>query len=360
MSNAVTRRMIAAYFQDATPVMFLSGFFQTPSINFHNSEEVEIDIQRSDEDVATVITDLSTGANVNSFDGYTNKSFKPPVYDESAPINAFDLIKRMPGEDPFRDPSFLANASVQAFRTFRLLENKVRRAVEVQASQVFQTGQLVLKNSAGVDAYLLDFKPKATHLPTVTTNWADAGSDKINDLNNLAKVIRTDGLTRPDTLIFGEQSFEHFIKDEEVQKLLDNRRIIVGEVMPEVRGEGATFQGYIWINNYRYAMWTYDGQYTDRSTGSPVATPYIDPNKVIMLDSGARFDLTFGSIPLIGRTQQVISGMPERMTSTENGFGMTTNSWITEDGKSLKVSAGTRPLTIPTAIDRYGCLTTQQ
>ena len=61
MSGSTTKRMISAYIQMAAPVMFLSGLFRSPAENFHTTEEVEIDIIRSDEDVSIVVQDLSTG-----------------------------------------------------------------------------------------------------------------------------------------------------------------------------------------------------------------------------------------------------------------------------------------------------------
>ena len=109
MSTNVTRRMISAYFQDASPTAFFSGMFQTRPENLHSSEEVEIDIVRSEEDVSIVIQDLSTGYRMNSDDLYTNKGFKPPIHKEAIALNAFDLIKRMPGQNPFESPSFRAN-----------------------------------------------------------------------------------------------------------------------------------------------------------------------------------------------------------------------------------------------------------
>jgi len=48
MSGTTTTRMIRAYNQMAQPTLFLSGLFQSPPENFHSSEEVEIDIIRSD------------------------------------------------------------------------------------------------------------------------------------------------------------------------------------------------------------------------------------------------------------------------------------------------------------------------
>lgn len=356
MSGSTTKRIISAYFQEATPTAFLTSFFRTPEMNFHDTEEVEIDIERSGESIATVITDLSTGGHVNTFDGYTNKSFTPPLFNEVGTLNSFDLMKRNAGDNPFQNPSFQANAAMKAFKTFRLLENKVRRSVEHMASQVFQQCKLTLVDDKGNGAYLLDFKPKATHYPTVSVAWSNAASDKIGDVMALAKVIRTDGLSKPNVLIFGELAFQQWIDDEKVKERLDNRNMTVGQIAPESRGEGSTFQGYIWLGNYRYEMWTYDGQCENPVTKD--SETYVNDDSVIVLADNARLDLTFGSIPLIQQQGQSISALPRRMTSTKNGFGMTTNSWVNREGTVLNVSAGTRPLTIPTSIDRIGCLKT--
>lgn len=356
MSGKATKTMLRAYFQRAIAINFLSGFFMTPAENFHDTEEVEIDIMRDDEDVATVITDLSTGAKLNNFDGYTNKAFKPPVYNEQAGINAFELLGREPGEDPFRNSSYAAKAIRRAFVHFRKLEAKVRRAVEIQASQVLQTGTLTLTDEKGNSAYVLDYAPKSTHFPTAGTTWGQAGDDKLGNLEALAEVIRTDGKSDPNALIFGTKAFDEFLKDPAVLERLDNRRMNVGEVAPQTRGNGGTFQGFIWLGNYRFEMWTYNGRYKDPATG--VSKKYIDTGKVVMMDRMARLDLTFGSIPFIQRNQAVLAGLPARMTSTGNGFGMTTNNWVNDAGTHLNVTAGTRPLCIPTAIDTFGALDT--
>lgn len=356
MSLKATKTMLAAYFQDAMPIMFLAGMFRTPAQNFHDTEEVEIDIERSGEDVATVITDITTGANLNNFDGFTNKTFKPPVYNEQAGINAFELLGREPGQNPFESTAFNAKAIMRAMRHFRKLEAKVRRAVEIQASQVLQTGTLTLKDAKGADAYVLDYKPKATHFPTASTTWGQTGDSKIADLKALAEVLRSDGLSNPDRLVFGELAFSEFLKDEEVLTLLNNRRIELGAIAPETRGNGGTFQGFIWLGSYRFEMWTYNGRYKDPQTGA--STRYWNTGKVGMQDSMARLDLSYGSIPYIQRPSRQLAGLPARITSTAAGFGMTTNNWVDESGSNLNVSAGTRPLCIPTAIDTFGCLDT--
>lgn len=364
MSNTATKRMIRAYNQMAAPTLFLSGMFQSPPENFHTSEEVEIDIVRSDEDISIVIQDLSTGHRMNSEDLYTNKGFKPPIHKEALPINSFDLIKRMPGQNPFESPDFRANVIGRMFNGMVKIERKIRRSIELQASQVLQTGIVTLTDINGTTLYTLDYKPKSTHFPTAGTSWATAtGAQKLADINSLAEVIRNDGLSDPDQLVMGIDAFENFISDSAVQARFDIRRIDLGTISPmEMRGGGGNFRGIVEIGNYRYDVWTYGGRYKDPQTGSKVQ--FIDPGKIVVRSSGGRMDATFGAIPNIGamlngQASQLLPELPGRVTNSAGGMDLFTNAWLTPNGEQLLGGVGARPLMIPTAIDTYGCLDTQ-
>lgn len=358
MSNEVTKRMIAAYLQQSMVTRFLSGFFQSPPENFYNSKEVEIDIEREDEDIAIVVTDLSTGYRMNSDDLYTNKSFIAPALKEAGPINAYDLMKRNPGEDPFVNPEFQANATLRAFKLFRKLEKKIRRTIELQAAQVLTTGTITLSDDNGTALYTVDFKPKATHFPTASTGWDAAGGDPLGDILALANVIRNDGLADPDQLIMGEGSFEAAMKNADVIQRYDTRRADLGTVAPmEMRGEGGQYRGTLEIGNYRYDLWTYGGRYKDPQTGNKVK--YIPNDKVVVRSSSGRMDATFGAIPrIVPPDSRVMPFLPPRISDTAGGIDMFTNAWVTPNGEELFVGAGARPLMIPTAIDTYGCLDT--
>lgn len=363
MSGETTRRMIAAYYQEASPTAFFSGMFSARPENFHSSEEVEIDIVRSQEDVSIVIQDLSTGYRMNSEDLYTNKGFKPPIHKEALPLNSFDLIKRMPGQDPFESPDFRGNMVLRMFRGMRKVEAKIRRAIELQASQVLQTGVVTLIDSSGNALYTLDYKPKSAHFPTSGTSWATATlAQKIGDLTSLADVIRSNGLTNPDQLIFGATAWENLIQTSGFLARFDATRANLGTIVPMDRqGNGGIYRGVIELGNYKLDVWTYDGRYTHPQTG--VSTPFLAPGKVVVRSSAARFDATFGAIPNIGALlngggRQLLPELPTRLSSGAAGMDLFSNVWMTQDGEQLFGGVGSRPLMIPTAIDTYGCLTT--
>jgi len=357
MSDASTIQLIDMYLEEATAPLFLSGFFRSPPGNFHTSEEVEFDIQRDSEEVAVVVTDLTVGPRHNEASVYTSKRFKPPIYDEAGAVSAFDVMKRQPGQNPFASPDYGANATRAAFQIFRKLENKIRRAIEWQCAQVLQTGQLTLVDSSGTALYTIDFQPKATHMATVSATWATNGSTgaPLTDLATLANVVRRDGKIEPKRAIFGDSAWQRFIANADVQKTLDLLRLGLGTVAPATRGQGATYQGTFWIGgHYQIEAWTYSGVFKHPATG--VITPYVSPDNVILLSDG-RLDLTYGAIPIIvPPDQRALPFLPPRISSEGRGIDLTTNAWVTPDGKQVMVSAGTRPLTIPTAIDTFARL----
>ena len=361
MSTATTIRMIAAYIQLAQPTMFLSGFFQSPPRNFYNSEKVEVDVVRGDEDVAVVLTDLSTGYRLNETDKFTNKQFTPPIFKEKVGISAFDLLNRMPGDTPFEDPNFRLNVIGRIFQGITAIENKIRRAIEEQAAQVLQTGTVTLKDANGVARYTIDYSPKATHFVTAGTAW-DAPGDPLGDISSLAEVIRSDSFHEPDQLLFGIDAYTAFVNDTDVRALMDNRRINIGDVgRSTVIGNGARRRGSIDIGNYTYDMFTYGAKFKDVETG--VSTPYITPAKVIMRASDGRMDATFGLIPNIGRELGVggtnlLPELPSRINGPDVGIDLALNAWLTDDGEHLFAGVGSRPLMIPTAIDTYGTIAT--
>lgn len=355
MSGEATRRMIAAYQQQREPTLFFTGMFQAPPQNFHNSQEVEIDIMRGEEDVSVALIDPSTGYRMSAGDLYTNKTFVPPAHKEAHPLNAWDLLKREFGQNPYEDVQFQAKAIAKAFPQFRRIENKIRRAVELQASQVLQTGKVDLKDESGTTLYQLDYQPKSSHFPTAGTAWDQSGADPLGDLRSLGDVIRGNGLHDPDELIFGDDAIDVFLQNDEVKSQLDLRRADRGAINPEMRGNGGTFHGTLWIGNYMYNIWSYRGRYKDPQTGA--STPYMDKNKVIVKATEGRLDATFGGMPrIVPVDQRVLPFLPDRMQGDR--MDLWTNAWVTPDGETLYVGAGARPLMIPTAIDTFGCLDT--
>lgn len=357
MSTASTEKLIDSYLDEASAPRFLSSFFKSPPKNFHDQESVTLDIMRDDEDVAIVVTDLSTGARNNESTKYTSKGWTPPILWEKGSIQSFTKMQRQMGRTPFEDPRFVADAIEESFRMYRKLENKLRRTVEQMAAQVFSTGQLTMTDAAGTTLFGLDFSPKADHMKTVSTTWAADGAtgDPLADLASLAQVVRRNGKKNPDILVMGKTAFTRFLKFASVKELFNKEGFNLAGFNPVARGEDATFQGFINIGNYKFEIWTYEGFYRDPVTGNH--TPYVADEHVLMLSSKGRLDLTFGAIPrIVAPDPRVASFMPGRIASASAGIDINPWAYVSPDGTNVTIEVGTRPLTIPTAIDTFARL----
>jgi hypothetical protein len=352
------KAMLPMYQELRAPRGFLQRFFTVKPGGIHKSNTVEIDIQRFDEDVAIAVT-RCTGPNLNTFEEYTTKEFTPPTYDEGMPFDVCDLLQRMVGIDPYSAENIEYSAQLRAklAQGWALLDSKIGRAVELQASQILQTGILTLINSDGDTVYTLDFKPKAAHFPTVGTSWS-AGGDKLGDLESLAEAIRANGKISPNMLLMGSTALKNFKADTEVQKFLDNHRMEQGELNPRFENSGSTRQGRVWVGDYEFSIWTYPETYTHPQTGLP--TKYIDADKVIMLSDQTRLDMTSSVVPMpFGPDSRIANLLPGRLSSREAGFDVTPNLSLTNDNKQLTGSIESRTLLLPVQIDGFGCLDTK-
>lgn len=351
-------KWLGLFRQMRTPASFLSRLFTIKPGGIYKGAKVTIDIQRFGEDVAIVVKKC-TGPNLNDFDIFTTKEFTPPQYGEAFPLDVCDLVERMAGVDPFSAEGieFQAQMVAHMAQGFVLVDDKIKRAVELQASQIIQTGKLVLTDENGDTRYELDFKPKTTHFPTVSIDWDQGTSTKLKDLEDLAEVIRADGKVDPDMLIMGAEALRNFLADDDVEAQLDNRRMSLGEIAPQFVDSGATFYGTVWVGNYRFSIFSYPETFTDPQTSLPVK--YIEDDKVVMLSTRTRLDMTAAKVPLpLGPDPRVAGLLPGRMSSREDGFDVTPNVYATPNGKQIMGELESRPLLIPIQIDGFGCLDT--
>lgn len=353
--------MMQAFTQRRSPNRFLSRLFTFKPGNAFRGEKVFIDIQRTGEDVSIVVTH-GTGPRLNDADKFVTKEIIPPSYGEAVAMNVNELYNRMLGVDPHTAAyqEYAAQLIAELVRRMAIIDDKIKRAVELQASQILQTGVLDLKDDTGTTLYSLDFLPKATHFPTSSIVWGQVGDDKIGDVEALCDVIRNDGAVDPDMLIFGKSALREFLDDASVQDKLDNRRIDLGQIRPEMRDSGAKFYGFVWVGTYQLEIWAYADTYKDPQTGLP--TRYINDGSVIVLSSSTRLDKVGAEVPLpVGPDPRIAGLIPGRLTSTTaaaDDFDVTPNIYCTPNGKQIMGELESRPCCVPVQIDGFGCLDT--
>lgn len=356
MADTSTIRMLQAFENTAPQQLFFSGFFNTGPGSFYNSEYVDVDVFRGGKRVAVVLPDLSTGARMTTNNYYVNKQYKPPIYKEGFTLNGFDMIRRQGGMNPYSDPGFQAAATAQFMREMQERVSSINRAIELQASQVMQTGTVTLTDTSGNSVYTIDYKPNTDLFFTVGTAWDDTSPDIMGDLLTLLTRVYDNGNSRPTILVFGRGAFNTALKDDTFVENLDKTALNQGALDSYAsKGTGGTFHGRLKITDFMVEVWTYDGKYEDPDGGT--LTSFMNTKKVCAIVPGARLQKTFGSIPMVVPPEQrLLKFLPPRISSTALGLDLTPNVWVSEDNESLMASVGTRPLLIPVAMDTFGCL----
>lgn len=357
MTTASTARTgwMEMFEQRREPNGFLQRFFTAKRGNQFSGSEVEIDVQRHGEQIAIAVK-RGSGPNFNDADTYTTKKFRPPAYNEAVAMEVEDLLARMAGVDPYSAAyaDYGSSLVAEMVKTMALLDDKIKRAIELQASQILQTGQLVLTDAAAATVYTLDFAPKASHFPVVGTSWANPAADALGDLASLAKQIRVDGKVDCGILIMGETALKHFLNNTAVKAQLDNLRFQVGTVNPRFAGSGATMYGDFWAGPYRFEIWIYPDLY-ESPTSPGTLVNYVGDDKVIMLSDKTRLDRVSAYVPLpLGPDPRVASFVPGRMSSAD--YDVVGNAYCSPNGKQVIGELESRTLLVPVQIDGFGCL----
>ena len=291
------RRAMAAVFEKkANPTMFLSSRFQSPDSNKSNTTEIVFDIKRNDEDVAVDIVRGTHGRN-NVNKRITTKTYTPPVYDEYANFNANERLNRALGRTEYDEHSMAEVIAVITDDQVKL-QNKIIRAIELQAANAMFTGTIPLINNDTVD-----FKLKSSHEIAPAVDWSNASGVAIDDLAGGALLNRTDGLTMTSDSIFGSDALNllfnnaQFLAKAGVQwEKVENMNFRP----PVINSEGAAFHGRLTIGDYVINVWTYP-QFYKVPTGFGLANegtkvPYVPTDKVWLGSFNAQFDLLFAGM----------------------------------------------------------------
>lgn len=359
MSDEIRQKMLSAYVEKSPHNYgFFTQFFQTPQENFHSSHEVTIDVVRSGSKVAPVLVELGAGLNRSENRKFVNHKYAVPPYGEEFVISTVDLLKRQPGYNPFQDVGFMTALQEIFESEMRTREEMIRRAIELQASQLLRTGKLTLPGVGGAVGFELDYKPKTALHGGASTDWDEnTGVDVIKDLRSLANAISQNSGTRVVRAICGSSALERLLKDPDIllQTKADGTRI--GEQVPPdgSRVQGGIYHGRISVGSHRIELWSTDGFYESLSNGSK--TPYIGEWEIVLMGENIRLDLTFGDIPNIIPVDPRLSGLSVgRASSPGRKIDLITNAWFSPNGRYIYGSVESRPLCIPTQIDGFGSL----
>ena len=171
----------------------------------------------------------------------------------------------------------------------------------------------------------------ATYTPTA--KWDATGGKILKDLEAMIRMLTKRGLRASD-LVCSPDVADTIINDAAVQKLLDNRRIEIGNVEPELLPDGAAIVARLNVLGRIISVISYDLTYTDDEGNDKL---YIPSGKCVLTAPGAG-RAAYGAVSQVEQSDgefHTYAGrrVPKYVSSAE--------------GNSRTLTISSRPLMIP-------------
>jgi len=328
-----TKKLIDVYKDRYKPTAFLRSFF--PS-EVSPTLEVSIAVQRAGEKVAVDVFRGDDG-NRNQWTKSTEKVFIPPYFREYFDATKLQLYDRLYAAQTIDDAIFGALINDVVDHQIELKE-KIERAIEIQCSQVLETGIIL---NAGTNTSI-DYKRKALSKvdPGAGNYWATGATDPFAQLEVGCNFLRTVGKAGGGTfnLILGSTAKADLYKNTTFLGRQNLFNLKLDDMMPPQKNAlGAAFHGQMSVGSYLVNVWTYPEFYTD---ANGVNQPYVNPKIGILIPETPRFKTAFGAVPQVIRP----GAMP-----VIGEFVFT--DFVDVDKRAHKYEVESCPLPIPTAVD---------
>lgn len=340
-----TQMLIDVYQETVQPSFFLTSFFRE---KYSPTKYISAEITRTTEKMATDVAPGTEG-NRNQWTKSTQKIWDLPTYREFFDATEFDVYDRVVGSQRGDNAELFASLVTETSDKLREIENKIRRAREFQAAQVFHTGIVQFKG------WQIDYKRRAASIrdlgvaagATYGGYWDANGVDPIIEIKDACKWLRQNGkvMTNRFNLILGEGAAHALLNNTKVLARQNFFNMKLDNITtPRADSEGVFFLGTIAAETYTVDLWSYPEYYDDPAdaTGNTML-PYIETDKAILLPGGPlRFVFAHGLVPQLVTDSQ---GRPPKQAPWVYG------EFIDERRASHIFDVQTRCLAVPIAVD---------
>lgn len=271
--------------------------------------------------------------------GYHMERYTPPFVAPKRALSYDDLSKRGFGEALYTQLTPAQRQQTLILKDADELGEFITRREELMAAETMLTNGCVMKHIADdasvedemeIRFYNGDSNP-AIYTPAV--KWSDPTAHIMDDLKVMIRMLTSKGL-RASELVCSPDVADAIIKNEEIQKFLDNRRYELGSVEPETLAPGAAIVAKLNVGGRVISIISYDETYTDDNGDDK---QYIPSGKCIL------------TAPACGRT---LYGAVTQVEQADGEFhtyaGKRVPKYLSNaEGNTRSLTISSRPLLIP-------------
>lgn len=318
-------------------------YFPTTPGDIFASEDVIIDYRDEvGNTLAPVVLPSKGGIQVDRA-GYETHTFTPPLVAPERPLTVDQLNKRLPGESIVSSQTPQEREAMIVTRDIEELNQMIDNREEYMAAQTLLNNGYTLKQYA--DRYgTAEYVEKEVKFYTENANpavytpgsaWTPASTTILSDIAAMAEMLTRRGLGASDLVVSGTVA-DVILGNDEVQKLLDNRRFILAqEVNPQQQPNGAVLIAVLNVKGHIINIFSYSREYVDETTGR--ATPFI-PDGYVVITAPGMGRTAYGAVTQIeGATRDFVTYAASRVPHVV----------VSEHDNIRTLIQQSRPLTIP-------------
>ena len=234
---------------------FKSRYFPTnPMTDVFGTSEVFIDYMKGNRKMAPFVVPRIGGVAVMR-DGYSTFTIEPPNISLTMPLTLDHLKNRRFGEALFSQATPEARARFYLLEDLAELGRRITRREEWMCAETMMNNGCVMKHITDKEDVYFEVEAKfyqGTDNPAIYTPanaWTSGDDGWWVDVELMCDMLTMRGLPATDLLVSADVG-RFILEDPRVQKMLDNRRMEMGNINPRLLPDGVTYIGTFNFNGH--------------------------------------------------------------------------------------------------------------
>jgi len=226
----------------AAPAGF-QRFFNSPynnsetEFNFGN-EAFERDVIRASDEIAAMVPRGITGKIIEETEErigeFSSFSRTFPLARKIGNIYSNDLLKRVPGESPYKPLSKEDRMMILASRMHEDQIRKLVKLMEYLSAQMILTGKMPAILGTSDEELIYNFYRNTENSIAVNEYWNTEAGDPLADLDEACDAVEINGNTLAEMAIMGEDAMKAYLNNAKVQAWYDKLRMELGVIRKDM------------------------------------------------------------------------------------------------------------------------------
>lgn len=271
-----------------------------PDSTVFASKNVLIEYKQGNRKLAPFVIPRKGGITMER-EGYASYVYTPPYIAPQRPLTIDDLEAKGFGESMYSGLTPQQRQAQVLGEDLSDLSDMIDRRHEWMAREVILTGEVIMKHYAEkygegepIEKVLRFYEDTFDNEFTPAKDWNEAGCTIYDDLDAMVKMLTDAGCAVTD-LNMSSDAFNAFLKDDDIQKLFNNRRIELGGIAPKELPNGVAWMGSIVIHGKKLDIYVYDEQFEDEEG----AMQSFMPSGTVFLSAPGMGKTIYGAITQI-------------------------------------------------------------